>query len=96
MIVYRRQRQEPELDPKYIGLEFRLDKSRDIPFIVGYNIRADDVYSPSESWGTPEQIAKGKSMPLEAVEQAIGWCKENQDLVFRIWRETRRRAGLPD
>ncbi len=96
MIAYRKQGQEPQLDLKYTKLEFRLNKSRDIPFIVGYNIRADDIYSPSESWGTIKQIAESKHMPLVIVEQAIEWCKENQSLVFRIWKEERRRAGLPD
>lgn len=96
MIAYRKQGQEPQLDLKYTKLEFRLDKSRDIPYIVGYNIRVDHVYSPSGSWGTSKEIAKSKHMPLEAIEQAVGWCKENQSLVFRVWRESRRRAGLPD
>lgn len=83
-------------DPRYPMLVSRPEKADDeIPYINGYNVRADCVLS-RKKWGfrNVEDMAKDMHLPVEGVRQALSWCEEHRDLVARIDAEERRRLGI--
>ncbi len=85
-----------EQNREYDMLEFSREK--EIPYIRGRGIRIDSVYCLD--YKTDKQniyeIAKGRSLPLRAVRQAIEWCTLNDALVTRVLTEARKKAGVKD
>lgn len=65
-------------------------------FIKGRKIRAEIIYRETigEEPRTPEEVARDFDVPLEAVQDAIRYCIENEDFLRRErekeeaeWRE---------
>ena len=68
-----------------------------IPYLREKEIRASSIYCDSLSSGlTPKEIAIDAHISLASVNQAIGWCKKNKDLVGRVLHEERIKAGIKD
>ena len=68
-----------------------------IPYLKEREIRVSSIYCDSLSESlSPEEIAKDRDLSLESVNQAIDWCEKNKNLVSRILREERRKAGIKD
>jgi uncharacterized protein (DUF433 family) len=59
-------------------------------FVKGTRIAARVLYSyytPGEDWAgqTPEEIAAGFNLPLEAVREAIAYCESNPPELHEDW-----------
>lgn len=79
-------------DKTYQHLEQRPGSLYRQPFIKGSRIRAEIVYPLTLSYEdeeegfqagqTPEQIAADYHLAVEAVQEAIDWCKNHWDVVI--------------
>jgi len=79
----------------YLHLEPRPGSNYRQLFIKGRKIRAEVIYRETvgEEPRTPEEVAQDFEIPLEAVREAIHYCKHNEPLLRqerdRDWKTTR-------
>lgn len=68
--------------PVYPYPEERPDKSSREPFIRGRGIRASTIWHDRYiQMFSPEQIAKDRDLPIEAVYDALAFCRENWEMI---------------
>jgi uncharacterized protein (DUF433 family) len=67
----------------YEFLERRPDSNYKQLFVKGRKIRAEVIYRQTvgEEPRTPEEVAQGYNLPLEAVLEAIDYCIHNEPLL---------------
>jgi uncharacterized protein (DUF433 family) len=72
-------------------------------FINGTRVRAEVVYGdivgPEKM--TPEEVARDRNLPLEAVLECVDYCEKNADLLRQEWEEDEadvasRRSANPE
>ena len=58
-------------------------------FVKGHGVRAQTLYRATlePDAMTPEAVATDRGVPLEAVYEAIEYCRKNADLLHREWEE---------
>ena len=67
---------------KYKYLEKRPDKKVQELFVRGTGIRASALWHDRYmSRFSPDQIAKDRDIPVEAVYEALAYCQENWELI---------------
>lgn len=75
----------------YQHLESRPDKSSKELFIRGRGIRASTIWHDRYiQMFTPEQIANDRTLPIEAVYEALAFCQENWEMICREKDEERQ------
>ena len=87
---------------EYKHLYFR--NGHEIPFIryegiltrisaasLGIDLRAN-----KDMYGSIDDLAEDRSLPIEAVREAIHWFDEHQEVVIRELTRERQEAGLSD
>jgi uncharacterized protein (DUF433 family) len=72
-----------ENDPEYKFLGPRFGTSYRQYFVKGTKIRAEMLYRQTIGLEprTPEEVARDFEVPVEAVYEAIQYCKENENLL---------------
>lgn len=72
-------------------LEFHPDSLYRQPFLKGTRIRAEIVYGHTftkedeegvEAGRSPQEIAEALAVPIDAVHEAIDWCRRNWKVVI--------------
>ncbi len=81
----------------YKYLEFREHPWRKSPYIIGTNINVGLVvpdykvnYQEKGEKG-PEEFARNRSLPLDAVLEMLDWASKNDDIITRDCREGYKR-----
>lgn len=77
---------------KYRHLERRPDKRSQELFVRGTGIRASTVWHDRYvSRFPPDQIAKDRDIPVEAVYEALAYCQENWESICQERDQERQR-----
>jgi uncharacterized protein (DUF433 family) len=69
---------------KYRYLEARSDKGTRVMCVRGAGVRASTIWHDRYiSRMTPEQIAKDRDIKVAAVYEALEYCQENWEVIYR-------------
>ncbi len=82
----------------YKYLEFKEHPVYKSPWIIGTRINVGTLMVQYNAWGykMPEDLARDRDLPLDAVLEAIDWYSHNKKVVTKECRLERRLLSVKD